>query len=96
MEKIAKDFHSFHRIPYVVGVVDGSHVLIITPCVHAKNDYNQMGFYLVFLRGVVTCKCVFGDCDIEWVNSMHDSNLWNHFALGELCEVVQLNPYVIR
>jgi hypothetical protein len=74
IEKIAKDFHSFHRIPYVV--VDGSHVLIIVPCVHARDYYNQMGFYLVLLQGVVTSKCVFWDCDIKWVGSMHDSNLW--------------------
>jgi hypothetical protein len=34
MEKIAQDFEGLHGIPFVVGAVDGSAILIIIPMKH--------------------------------------------------------------
>jgi hypothetical protein len=66
-------FHPFR--PCVVGVVDGSHVPIITPHVHIGDYSNWKWFYFVLLQRVVTSKCVFWNYDIRWASSMHDSNL---------------------
>ncbi len=44
---------------------------------------------------MVTSKCVFWNDDIRWASSMHDSNLWNHFVLGQFCEAGRSSPYVL-
>ena len=42
MKEIAKDFKSLHHIHDVVGAVDGSHIPIIAPLLHAI-DYRSLG-----------------------------------------------------
>lgn len=41
MGKFARDFENFYKIPYVVGAVDGSHIPIVAPRLHAVNYYNR-------------------------------------------------------
>ena len=76
MDKYAEEFESLHNIPYVVGAVDGSHIPIVAPRLHAGDYYNRKGFYSVLLQAVVSSKCLFWDFDIGWAGSMHDANLW--------------------
>ena len=38
MERYAQEFEDLHDNPYVVGVVDDSHILIVAPRLHAS-DY---------------------------------------------------------
>ena len=75
MEKYAQEFQDLHQIPYVVGVVDGSHISIVAPRLHAPDYYNRKGFHSIFLQGEVSAKCLFWDFDIGWAGSMHDANL---------------------
>jgi hypothetical protein len=82
MEKYARDFQDIHGIPYVVGAVDGSHIPIVAPRLHAADYYNRKGFHSVLLQGVVTSKCLFWDFDIGWAGSMHDANLWGEATAG--------------
>ena len=64
MDKFAQEFQDLHNIPYVVGAVDGSHIPIIAPRLHAANYYNRKGFHSILLQGVVSSKCLFGHSDI--------------------------------
>jgi hypothetical protein len=50
MKEIAKDFESLHHILDVVGAVDGSHIPIIAPQLHAADYYNRKGFHFVLLH----------------------------------------------
>ena len=59
MEKFADEFQDIHGIPYVVGAVDGSHIPIVAPHLHAVDYYNRKGFHSVLLQGVVSSKCIF-------------------------------------
>ena len=95
MEKYARDFQDIHGIPYVVGAVDGSHIPIVAPRLHAADYYNRKGFYSVLLQGVVTSKCLFWDYDIGWAGSMHDANLWGRSDIGQYCEAGKLSPYAL-
>jgi hypothetical protein len=79
----------------VVGVVDGSHIPIVTLCLHVANYYNRQGFHSVLLQGVVSRKCLFWDFDIGWTGLMHNANLWTRTDLGQLCEVGHLSPYAL-
>lgn len=93
MEKFAREFESLHQIPYVVGAVDGSHIPIITPRLHAPDYYNRKGFHPRLLQGVVSSMCLFWDFDIGWAGSMHDANLWGRTAIGQFCEAGKLAPF---
>ena len=95
MKRYAQEFQDLHQIPYVVGAVDGSHIPIVAPRLHAPDYYNRKGFHSVLLQGVVSAKCLFWDFDIGWAGSMHDANLWGRSAIGQYCEAGKLAPYAL-
>ena len=95
MEKFASEFENLHGIPYVVGAVDGSHILIVAPRFHAADYYNRKGFHSILLQAVVSSKCLFWDFDIGWAGSLHDANLWGRTAIGQFCEAGKLSPYAL-
>jgi hypothetical protein len=95
MAKYAEDFEGLHGIPYVVGAVDGSHIPVVAPRLHAADYYNRKGFYSVLLQGVVTSKCIFWVFDIGWAGSMHDANLWTRLDIEKFCEAGKLTPYAL-
>ena len=95
MERYAQEFEDLHDIPYVVGVVDGSHIPIVAPRLHAPDYYNRKGFHSILLQGVVSARCLFWDFDIGWACSMHDANLWARTAIGQHCESGKLSPYTL-
>ena len=64
MDKFAEEFQNLHIIPYVVGVVNGSHIPIIAPRLHAADYYNRKDFHLILLQGMVSSKYFFRDFDI--------------------------------
>ena len=49
MDNFAQEFQDIHNIPYVVGAVDGSHIPIIAPRLHAADYYNRKGFHSILL-----------------------------------------------
>jgi hypothetical protein len=65
MKKFAQEFQDIHDIPYVAGAVEGSHIPIVAPRLHAADYYNRKGFHFILLQGVVSSKCLFWDFDIE-------------------------------
>ena len=93
--EFAEEFQSMHHIPYVVGVVHGSHIPIVAPRLHAADYYNGKGFHSILLQGVVLSKCLFWDFDIGWAGSMHDANLWTKTDIGQVCEAGRLSPYAL-
>jgi hypothetical protein len=95
MDRYAQEFQELQQIPYVVGAVDGSHIPIVAPRLHAPDYYNRKGFHSVLLQGVVSAKCLFWDFDIGWAGSMHDANLWGRSAIGQYCEAGKLYPYTL-
>ena len=95
MAKYAREFQELHQIPFVVGAVDGSHIPIVAPRLHAADYYNRKGFHSVLLEGVVCSKCIFWDFDIGWAGSMHDANLWGRTDIGKYCETGKLSPYAL-
>lgn len=44
MKKYAKDFEALHGILFVIGAIDGMHIPIIAPRLHAADYYNRKGF----------------------------------------------------
>ena len=95
MDRYVQEFQDLHQIPYVVGAIDGSHIPIIAPRLHAADYYNRKGFHSLLLQGVVSAKCLFWDFDIGWAGSMHDANLWSRTEIGQHCKAGKLSPYCL-
>jgi hypothetical protein len=45
----ATKFKALHGIPYVLGAIDGSHILIVAPPKDLASYYYQKGFYSILL-----------------------------------------------
>ena len=95
MDRYAQEFQDLQQIPYVVGAVDGSHIPIVAPQLHAADYYNGKWFHSISLQGVVSAKCLFWDFDIGWAGSMHDANLWGRSEIGQFCEAGKLSLYCL-
>ncbi len=72
IKKITIGFECLHEIPYILGAIDGNHVLVIAPKVDPKSYYCQKGFYSTLIQGVIDAKCSFRDYDYGWVGNIHD------------------------
>jgi hypothetical protein len=59
IKKINIRFECLHEIPYIMGAIDGNHVLVIAPKVDPKSYCCQKGFYSTSIQGVVDAKCSF-------------------------------------
>ena len=69
MKRRAVEFESLHGIPYVIGAIDGSHILIVAPSKDSPEYYCRKGFYSCILQGVVDVQCKFWDFDFGWAVS---------------------------
>jgi hypothetical protein len=79
----AIEFKALHGIPYVLGAIDGSHILIIAPPNDLASYYYQKGFYSILLQEVVDAKRNFWDYDFRWVGRNHDWALFQKTDIGK-------------
>ena len=59
LSRIAPKFEELRGLPYVIRVVDGSHIPIIAPPIDPTSYYCRKGFYSTLLQDVVDSKCKF-------------------------------------
>lgn len=83
LRRIAAEFEELRGIPYVIGAVDGSHILIIVPPLDPISYYCRKGFYSALLQGVVDDKCRFWDYDFGWAGRCHDWTLFQNSHIGK-------------
>jgi hypothetical protein len=59
IKEITIGFKSLHKIPYILGPINGSHMLIVAPKVDPKSYCCQKGFYSTLIQGLCRCKMQF-------------------------------------
>ena len=59
MDEFVDEFQNLHGIPYAVGAVDGSHIPIVAPRIHAADYFNRKGFHSILLQDVLSNKWFF-------------------------------------
>ena len=83
MKKIVVEFEALHRIPLIIGAIDGNHIPIIAPIHDPVSYYCRKGFYSYLLQGVLDSKCKFWDYDFGWCGQIHDWALFQKSEIGK-------------
>ena len=90
---IASKFEKVRDIPYIIGIVNGSHVPIIDPKIDPPSYYCRKYFYSALLQGVVDSKCLFWDFDFGWAGSNHDWSVFQRTEIGKKFLQRKFKPY---
>lgn len=71
-------------LPYIIGVVDDSHVRIIAPKIDPASCYCKEYFYSLLLQGILHSKCFVWDFDFGWTRSNHDWSVIQRTEIGKI------------
>ena len=93
LSRIAAEFEELRGLFYVIGAIDGSHILIITLPIDPTSYYCRKGFYSTLLQSIVDSKCKFWDYDFEWAERCHDWTLFQNSDIGKKVMKGELLPY---
>jgi hypothetical protein len=69
---LAKDFERLHNIPYIIGAIDSSHILVLARVIGGEDYYYCKSFHSALLQGIVNTNCIFWDYEFGWAGSLHD------------------------
>ncbi len=83
IQQMISKFEALHHIPYIIGTIDGNHILIIVPFTNLGSYHCRKGFYSCLLQGICDVECKFWDYDYGWVGSVHDWALFLKIDIGK-------------
>ena len=69
---LASNFEKLHEISYIIGAIDGSHILVLAPIIGKEDHYCRKLLHSAILHGVVGLDCMFWDYEFGWAMSLHD------------------------
>ena len=83
--------HKF-GFPQCAGVVDGTHVPIVSPVGFPADYYNCKGFYSILMQGTVNHLGQFFDVCIGWPGRVHDARVFSNSTLYRKGQANELLP----
>ena len=86
INKSQQNFYSQHRIPNVVGLIDGTHVQVIAPSVNEEAYVNRLHYHSINCQVVVDEDCHIINIVAKWPGSVHDSTVLNQSKLSDYFE----------
>ena len=81
-----------YRFPQCFGVVDGSHIPIVSPQYYPADYYNRKGWHSVILQGTVNHLGQFIDVNVGWPGRVHDARVFSNSKIFELGQAGKLVP----
>ena len=72
LREIVEGFELTLGFPQAVRAIDGTHIPIICPQYSSADYYNQKGFYLIIIQGLVDFRGIFMDIYIGCPGKVHD------------------------
>ena len=82
-----------HGIPYIIGAIDGSHILVLTPIIGGEDYYCRKSFHSAILQGIVGPYCMFWDNEFGWAGSLYDWAVFQVKKIGRACIEGKFQPY---
>ena len=90
---LASKFEQLHGIPYIIGAIDGSHILVLAPIIGGEDYYCRKSFHSAILQGIVGPDCMFWDYEFGWAGSLHDWAVFQVTKIGRACIEGKFQPY---
>lgn len=78
---VIKGFEDNLGFPQCVGVVDGTHIPIMSPVECPADYYNRKGFHSIIMQGTVNHLGHFIDIYLGWPGGVHDAKVFVNSTL---------------
>ena len=92
LREVVDGFKNTHGFPQCAGVVDGTHIPIISPYECPADYYNQKGYHSVIMQGTVDHQGLFVDVYIGWPARVHDAQVFANSSLYQWGQNKSLLP----
>jgi len=93
IKQMISKFEVLHHIPYIIRVIDVTHIPIIAPSIDPTSYHCRKGFYSFLLQGICDVECKFSDYDFGWARGMHDWALFLKIDIGKHVVKGKAFPY---
>ena len=81
LEKVVKGFRDELGFPQCAGVVDGTHIPIVSPSECPADDYDRKGWHSIIMQGMVDNVGRFTEVYIGWPGRVHDARVFVNSSL---------------
>ena len=81
LREVVDGFKNTHGFPQCAGVIDGTHIPIISPYECPADYYNRKGYHSVIMQGTVDHQGLFIDVYIGWPGRVHDARVFANSSL---------------
>lgn len=82
IDKTKIEFYLIHKFPNVIGIVDGTHIPILSPGGDEAETYrNRKSWFSINTQGVCDANMKFIDIVARWPGSTHDQTIFNFSKL---------------
>jgi hypothetical protein len=90
---LTSQFEALHGIPYIVGTIDGSHILVLVPMIGGgRLLLSEIIPFSNFTR-IVDVNCKFWDFEFGWANSLHNCFVFQVTKVGKAFMERKYMPY---
>ena len=81
LREVVDGFKHKFGFPQCAGVVDGTHIPIVSPVEYPPDYYNRKGFHSIIMQGTVNHLGQFIDVYIGWPGRVHDARVFSNSTL---------------
>ena len=92
LREVVNGFKHKFGFPQCAGVVDGTHVPIVSPVEFPADYYNRKGFHSILMQGTVNHLGQFIDVYIGWPGRVHDARVFSNSTLYRKGQANELLP----
>ena len=82
-----------HGIPYIIGAIDGSHILVLAPIIGGEDYYCMKSFHSAILQRIVGPDCRFWDYEFGWAESLCDWAIFQMIKIRHAYIEGKFQPY---
>ena len=93
LKDVVDGFQHKWGFPQCAGVVDGTHIPIVSPQAYPADYFNRKGWHSIIMQGTVNHLGVFVDVYIGWPGRVHDARVFANSTLYQRGQEKSLLPH---